>query len=109
MASAQRLLELGIALRSRLDEHRVLLVVLQRALPAIDRATRREDVDAGRQVVRHHRVGESLGRSAIWQVGQYEERAHGAFYSPRYASRTRGLSRSSRASPESVMPPDSIT
>src|SRR3990170_2022310 len=40
MPGAQRLLELGIALRGGLDEHRVLLVVLHRALPAVDRAAR---------------------------------------------------------------------
>src|SRR5207237_7804914 len=59
MSLAQRLLERRIALGRRLDEHRVLRVMLYRALPAVDRAARREDVDACRELLLDHQVSEA--------------------------------------------------
>ena len=73
-----------LALARGLDEHGVLFVVLHLALPAVHRAAGREDVHAGGQLACNHRVGEPLGGAAVRQVGEDEERAHGAlFYSPR--------------------------
>src|SRR5439155_1221861 len=60
MPAAQRLLERRIALGRRLDQHRMLLVVPHGALPAIYRAARREDVDAGGEPLFDQQAGKAL-------------------------------------------------
>src|SRR3990172_8536835 len=47
MHRPDRGLQGGIALGRRLDQHRMLFVVLHGAFPAVRRAARRKDVDAG--------------------------------------------------------------
>src|SRR6185436_19437807 len=79
MRAAQRLLERRIALGRGLDQHRVLLLVLHLAFPAIDRTARREDVDACSKLPVDQQVGDLLGGGAIGHVGQHQElgRLHG--------------------------------
>ena len=71
-----RALELGVALGGRLDEQRMLFVVLQRAFPAVHRAAGREDVDAGREPLLDERIGDALGRGAVRQIGEHQQRGH---------------------------------
>src|SRR5690349_1030969 len=60
-----------IALKRGLDEHRVLFIVLQRALPSVNGATGRKDVDACGELRLDQVLGEPLRGRAIRQVSQY--------------------------------------
>src|SRR5439155_20996240 len=77
MTRADRRFELGVAAASGLDEHREVLGVLGLALPAIDRAARRQDIDARSEALFHELVRELRRAAAVGQIGDDEIRLRG--------------------------------
>src|SRR5882762_11141497 len=72
MAGADRRFELGVARARGLDEHREFLGVLGLAVPAIDRAARRQNIDACSEALFHELVREPCGAVAVGQIGDDE-------------------------------------
>src|SRR5213594_1722852 len=72
MAGADRRFELGVARARGLDEHREFLGVFDLAPPAIDRAARRQDIDACGEALFHELVRELRRAAAVGQIGDDE-------------------------------------
>src|SRR5438552_795906 len=72
MAGADRRFQVSVAVAGGLDEHREFLGVLGLALPAIDRAARRKDIDARSEALFDELMREPCGAVAVGQIGDDE-------------------------------------
>ena len=76
MIGADCRLQLGIAVLRGLDQQRMLLVLLRRAVPAVDRGAGGEDIDASGKPLADEKKREFFRTFAVRQTGEDQQALH---------------------------------